>query len=356
MSFALVPFQESVNMRYGVPLLGDRVAPRCTHADSVMLLVLRRNKVCTEDKVTFSNHNLFDLRELLSEYRVDTLICGGISRDNKEFLQARRVEIIDNVACTIDEIINAIMGGNLECGFGLNYRIDEVVKNNDKGYQTEVSEDDRAGIEKTESGIHVDCLSCIDHLCLRGEKCPLVRKLTFEPSLYKKDIQRIIEATLDIACEKERTLCRLTELIYFCLEMRYKRIGIAYCVDLQEPADILKRVLQRFFEVYPVCCKIGGNDVNDPFNMQTTEINPEIHKSQIACNPLGQAEVLNRQKTDLNVIVGICMGADCVFTKASEAPVTTLFVKDRSLANNPIGALYSDYYLEEAKQAFARNV
>jgi uncharacterized metal-binding protein len=174
-----------------------------------------------------------------------------------------------------------------------------------------------------------------------------------KPSLYNKDMLRIIEATHDIACEKERTLCRLSELIYFCLEMHYKRIGIAYCIDLQEPAGILSHVLRRFFEVYPVCCKIGGNDLNDPFNSQISDASSEIYKKHIACNPLGQAEALNNLKTDLNVMVGICMGADCLFIKASEAPVTTLFVKDKSLANNPIGALYSDYYLDEARKEFA---
>ena len=39
--------------------------------------------------------------------------------------------------------------------------------------------------------------------------------------------------------------------------------------------------------------------------------------------------------------------------EASDAPVSTLFVKDRSLANNPIGALYSDYYLQEARRTAA---
>ncbi len=344
-------------MRYGVPLLGDRVAPRCTYADSVTLLVLRRDKVCTEEKVSFSGHNLFDLRELLSEYRVDTLICGGISRDNKEFLQARRVEIIDNVACTIDEIVDAITDGSLEPGFGLSEQIDQGIVKSETRHSDHIVAHDKSGIpdisKGPDSGAQVDCLSCTDRLCLRGEKCPPVSRLALEPSHYKKDILRIIEATLDIACEKERTLCRLSELIYFCLEMRYKRIGIAYCIDLQEPADILARLLKRFFEIYPVCCKIGGNSIDDPFNSQMADAGNENYKRQIACNPLGQAEVLNNLKTDLNVIVGICMGADCIFTKASEAPVTTLFVKDRSLANNPIGALYSDYYLDEAKKVFA---
>ena len=73
--------------------------------------------------------------------------------------------------------------------------------------------------------------------------------------------------------------------------------------------------------------------------------------SGIACNPLGQARVLNRMGCDLNVLVGLCVGTDSVFARASEAPVTTLIVKDRSLAHNPIGALYSEYYLSEASRA-----
>ena len=344
-------------MRYGVPLLGNRVAPRCTYADSVMLLVLRQNKVCTEDKVTFKSHNLFDLRELLSEYRVDTLICGGISKDNREFLQARRVEIIDNVACTIDEIIGAIGDGSIERGFGLNEQIASEREIGEKtsfavSLETEKSASED-GDDSDNLEIKVDCIACTDRFCLRGEKCPVASKLIFKPSLYKKDLLRIIEAAHDIACEKERTLCRLSEVIYFCLEMRYHRIGIAYCTDLQEPAGILAHVLKRFFEVYPVCCKVGGHDMNDPFSTQLAETGNDVFKKNIACNPLGQAEILNTLKTDLNILVGICMGADCLFIKASEAPVTTLFVKDRSLANNPIGAIYSDYYLDEAKKTFA---
>jgi len=50
-------------------------------------------------------------------------------------------------------------------------------------------------------------------------------------------------------------------------------------------------------------------------------------------------------------MVGLCMGVDSLFAKASAAPVTTLFVKDRSLANNPIGALYSEYYRKEVTRA-----
>jgi uncharacterized metal-binding protein len=72
-----------------------------------------------------------------------------------------------------------------------------------------------------------------------------------------------------------------------------------------------------------------------------------------ACDPITQAAVLADAGCELNVVVGLCLGADCVFTGASRVPVTTLFVKDRSLANNPIGALYSEYYLQEALRTAA---
>ena len=73
----------------------------------------------------------------------------------------------------------------------------------------------------------------------------------------------------------------------------------------------------------------------------------EFGSEPAPCNPLAQAEILNQFDSQLNIIVGLCVGVDCVFTEASRAPVTTLFVKDKMLANNPIGAMYSDYYLAE---------
>jgi uncharacterized metal-binding protein len=39
-------------------------------------------------------------------------------------------------------------------------------------------------------------------------------------------------------------------------------------------------------------------------------------------------------------------GHDILFTEHSKAPVTTLAVKDRVLAHNPLGAIYSNYYLK----------
>jgi uncharacterized metal-binding protein len=149
----------------------------------------------------------------------------------------------------------------------------------------------------------------------------------------------LLDTATDIACETERRLCRVAEFVHFCHGMDYRHVGIAFCVELYRETQVLAHLLRRFLRVSAVCCKIGGRRISEeelPFR-----------PCHIACNPAGQAAELNRCGVELNAIVGLCVGCDLVFTQHSQAPVTTLFVKDRSLANNPVGALYSDYYLTE---------
>ncbi len=64
------------------------------------------------------------------------------------------------------------------------------------------------------------------------------------------------------------------------------------------------------------------------------------------CNPVMQAKILNKEKTDMNIVMGLCVGNDSLFYKYSEALVTTLVAKDRVMGHNPAAALYTSesYY------------
>ena len=64
---------------------------------------------------------------------------------------------------------------------------------------------------------------------------------------------------------------------------------------------------------------------------------------EAGCNPIVQAELLNKAGSEINVIVGLCIGHDILFTMNSRAPVTTLIVKDRQTGHNPVAGLYSGY-------------
>ena len=79
-------------------------------------------------------------------------------------------------------------------------------------------------------------------------------------------------------------------------------------------------------------CDHPAQEIKDPENFESS------------CNPLLQAEIFNTIKTDFNIIIGLCIGHDMLFTKYSKAPVTTLIVKDRYSGHNPVISLYSRYY------------
>lgn len=153
---------------------------------------------------------------------------------------------------------------------------------------------------------------------------------------------RILRTAASVEHDGYLRWCRVRETMEFARRMGYTRIGIATCVGLLSETRTLAAILRsNGFEVFGIGCKAGmvrKTDVGiDP---ECMEIGPHT------CNPVLQAEVLNREGTQLNIVMGLCVGHDCLFSKHSEAPVTTLVAKDRVLANNPCGALYNagSYY------------
>jgi uncharacterized metal-binding protein len=102
------------------------------------------------------------------------------------------------------------------------------------------------------------------------------------------------------------------------------------------------------FEVVSVCCKAGGVDKMGLGIDEQDKVRPGHFEA--ACNPIAQAEFLNRSQTDMNIIVGLCVGHDMLFNKHSAAPVTTLVVKDRVTGHNPVSVLYGqNFYYKRLK-------
>ncbi len=193
------------------------------------------------------------------------------------------------------------------------------------------------------------CARCETHVCSDGTDC--FGSADDHLRLYRDDadagagtdalpdeLRRMHRAATAI---EGRHYCRETrfgELILFAGEMGFTKLGLAFCVGLSEEAEVVERVLSREFDVVSVCCKAGGIDKR---NMEYEQIDDD--RFEAICNSAGQADLLNRAGTDLNIICGLCVGHDAVFTARSEAPVTTLIAKDRVLAHNPAAALWCRY-------------
>lgn len=142
----------------------------------------------------------------------------------------------------------------------------------------------------------------------------------------------------------------MSETILFAKELGCQKIGLAFCIGLSEEAAIIEQILSRHFIVVSVCCKVCGIDKKD---FQLQQINPQA--KEVMCNPAGQAHLLNEAGTQLNILCGLCVGHDAIFTRISKAPVTTLIAKDRLLAHNPAAAVYCQYIRKRFNQNTEEN-
>ncbi|GEM_PF-186798 len=134
---------------------------------------------------------------------------------------------------------------------------------------------------------------------------------------------------------------RVQETIEFIKQYGAKKVGIATCVGLLNETGIFAKLLRKHgIEYYAVGCKIGAIEKSEigipPENTLT-----KGEKYESMCNPIMQAKVLNAQKTDLNVVIGLCVGHDALFMRYAEAPSTILIVKDRVTGHNPAVPLYT---------------
>ena len=302
-------------MRVAIPLYGTRVSPRFGFSQRTLVADIRDGKVVRQE--TIESDRLVDEQRLeqLATLGIDLFVCGAADPAFLAEAGSLDIRIVPDVAGEQDEVLALLAQGRLRPGRGT-----------------------YAESATPQAAQPIDCIACLDRVCLSGRQCPGLMPDLHCPTGSEEHTQ-VLDVATDIAWETERRLCRVAEFVHFCHGMRYEHVGVAFCIELFRETQILTHLLRRYLQVTSVCCKIGGRQIAEPEHAP--------RGAHIACNPLGQAAELNRVGTEINAIVGLCMGCDVLFARHSLARVTTLFVKDRLLANNPVGALYSHYYLTE---------
>lgn len=172
---------------------------------------------------------------------------------------------------------------------------------------------------------------CISRAMTEEQRDKSLREYFTDP-----EDKKLIQVAATVESEGYRKWPRVQETIVFAKRMGYKKIGIATCTALIKESRVLTKMLRaNGFEVYGISCKAG--------EVPKTElgIHPKHHgPGPMACNPVLQAQILEEEGTDLNIVMGLCVGHDILFNKHSHAPTTTLVVKDRVTMHNPAAPLY----------------
>ena len=141
------------------------------------------------------------------------------------------------------------------------------------------------------------------------------------------------------------TKTRIQETYEFARKMGYRRLGVAFCAGLHDEARTLVGILEaQGFEVVSVMCKVGATPKEAIGLREDQKV--RVGQFEAMCSPIAQAAVLNAEKTEFNIMVGLCVGHDSLFLKYADALCTVLVTKDRVLGHAPAAALHtaSSYY------------
>jgi uncharacterized metal-binding protein len=148
--------------------------------------------------------------------------------------------------------------------------------------------------------------------------------------LYNKTDKQILQYAEDTI---DRSVDRVQEIIAYAREANINSIGIANCTTFtREAKELQSRLTNEGFKVDRVHCKYGRVPFSDLI---------DGHEG-ISCNPAGQAKYLEERETELNIMMGLCLGHDMIFNAKSKAPVTPLIVKDRKLNHKTFEMLRSE--------------
>lgn len=192
------------------------------------------------------------------------------------------------------------------------------------------------------------CAMCGVYKCRKGEFknlpkfCPMA-----DEELYKKAREIVRSEEFNkfyVECSKIEKAGylewpRVRETIEFIKAMDYKKTGLAFCGGFIKEASILTEIFNHHgVELVSAMCKTGGIDKTELGLGDTDKL--KENEFEAGCNPVAQAFVLNKENTDFNIVMGLCVGHDSLFYKHTEALCTTLVVKDRVTGHNPAIALY----------------
>ncbi|MEL7663733.1 MAG: DUF1847 domain-containing protein [Methanosarcina mazei] len=160
----------------------------------------------------------------------------------------------------------------------------------------------------------MQCALCRNKECLIGKNCSVIKSGLDYSGDNLKSIQ--ISAWLESDPTK-RT--KLEEIAIYSKRLGYRKIGIAFCIEHEREARLVYDILSRYFDVFSVCCKVCSIEKESLDIRKTVE-----SEFEAVCNPIGQALLLNDDRTDLNIMLGLKTGYDILFAKYSEAPSITL--------------------------------
>jgi uncharacterized metal-binding protein len=185
-----------------------------------------------------------------------------------------------------------------------------------------------------------------------GPGCPTLNRKDLTAEAWKKYTDAVMEFARQASIQEAEcyvgrdqeprqlipTKPRILEICEFAGKLGYTRLGLAFCIRYLKEAPLVADYLgDHGFEVVSVVCKTGTIPKEKIGIAEDEKL--RIGTYEPMCNPILQAMVLNASGTQLNVVMGLCVGHDSMLFQHSEAPCTVLVAKDRVHDDRAMDAL-----------------
>jgi uncharacterized metal-binding protein len=133
---------------------------------------------------------------------------------------------------------------------------------------------------------------------------------------------------------------RAEEIIMLAKVSGYKKLGLAFGIELQQEARLYTDILENNgFEVVSVCSKAGGFPKEKIGITQDEKLHGPDSEETMSSG-LVMAELLNSENTDMNIIMGLEVGQDSLFYKYAKAFTIPFVVMDRIYGGATMEGVY----------------
>ena len=159
----------------------------------------------------------------------------------------------------------------------------------------------------------LNCAKCGLHPCYKGEldKLPPDCPMKSYSETYEEAAAIYREYDGSLACSSARVEAagygvwpRLREIMEFSRRAGFNKLGLAFCVGLRKEAFEVNRIFENnSFTVASVMCKTGSRPKEELGLRDDEKVRPGQFEAM--CNPVMQALLLNKEQTDLNVLLGL---------------------------------------------------
>lgn len=84
-------------MKIAIPLFGERVSPNFRTAPEIFVILSQEGIETSTLKFDISKLSLMEKKTKILSLNVDTIICGGIDADTRQWFELRGIGVIENV-------------------------------------------------------------------------------------------------------------------------------------------------------------------------------------------------------------------------------------------------------------------